>query len=311
MAIIDLFSKRQKRLRGEVPDIFTYDNIPQNLRIQIVKIITDLIGKPPQYSTGNYVEAAYEFIFDSLCREYGRFRLLENSNSENKQWQVINFLLQTTNTDDVLDVVELTFKHIVKFIKDNNWEYTQQVSVNIKPDDAVIELNERFKENGIGYSFDGNELIRVDSTYIHAEITKPTIALLRNKKFVGANEEYMKAHEHYRHGRNKECLTECLKAFESTMKVICNEKGWTYNQTDNANKLVNVCFQNGLVPTLTQNQFTSLNNLLVSGIPTIRNKLGGHGQGQTPQKVDDEMTRYGLNLTGANIIFLIEQSGIK
>lgn len=48
---------------------------------------------------------------------------------------------------------------------------------------------------------------------------------------------------------------------------------------------------NGLVPAFTQNQFTSLQNLLESGIPTIRNKLGGHGQAQFPQKVDDEMTR--------------------
>ena len=132
-----------------------------------------------------------------------------------------------------------------------------------------------------------------------------------HKKFQGANEEYMKAHENYCHGKNKECLTECLKAFESTMKIICKEKGWTFSETDTAKKLILICFQNGLVPTFTQNQFTSLQNLLESGIPTIRNKLGGHGQGQIPQKVDDGMTRYGLNLTGTNIIFLVEQSGIK
>ena len=45
MAIIDLFSKRQKKLRGEVPDIFSYDDIPQTLRVQIVHIIKDVIGE--------------------------------------------------------------------------------------------------------------------------------------------------------------------------------------------------------------------------------------------------------------------------
>ncbi|HWZ04524.1 MAG TPA: hypothetical protein VNX40_12995, partial [Mucilaginibacter sp.] len=94
------------------------------------------------------------------------------------------------------------------------------------------------------------------------------------------------------------------------MKTICTAKGWAFNQTDTAKKLIQICFQNGLVPPFTQNQFTSLQNLLESGIPTIRNKLGGHGQGALPQKVDDGMTRYGLNLTGANIIFLIEQSAL-
>jgi hypothetical protein len=308
MAIFDLFSKRQKRIRGEVPEIYTYDQIPQTLRVQIVHIIRDAIGE--DNSNKRKPEQAYELLHNTLCREYGKFSL-GNGYNESHMEQVLNFLLTTTNTDEVIDVIELSFKYIDRIINEDYRNYTYYTTVKIKPDDAILELNERFKENGIGYSFDGSEIIRVDSTYVHSEITKPVIALLWNNKFKGANEEYLKAHEHYRQGRNKECLTECLKAFESTMKVICKEKGWTYNQTDSAKKLIQTCFQNGLVPTFTQNQFTSLQNLLESGIPTIRNKLGGHGQGQIPQTVDDEMTRYGLNLAGTNIIFLVEQSGLK
>jgi hypothetical protein len=45
MAIFELFSKRQKRLRGETPDVFSYDGIPQSLRIQIIHIWRDAIGK--------------------------------------------------------------------------------------------------------------------------------------------------------------------------------------------------------------------------------------------------------------------------
>jgi hypothetical protein len=310
MAIIELFSKRQKRLQGDIPDVYTYDNIPQPLRVQIVHIIRDSIGEHKEYHP-DQAGQSYEFIYDTLCREYGKFSLIEKGYRDSYMEQVLNFLLQTNKTEEVLDVVELTFKYIERIIKKDYHNYTYDTDVKIKPDDAILELNERFKEHGIGYSFDGGELIRIDSTYIHAEVTIPTISLLRKSKFIGANEEYLKAHEHYRHGRNKECLTECLKAFESTMKTICTLKGWTFNKNDTAKKLIQVCFQNGLVPTFTQNQFTSLQNLLESGIPTIRNKLGGHGQGQVPQEVDDEMTRYGLNLTGTNIIFLIEQSKIK
>ena len=310
MAIIELFSKRQKRLRGEMPDVYTYDDMPNPLRVQIVHIIRDCIGERKSYSD-DYAGKSYEFIYHALCKEYGKFKLVEKGCGDSHMEQVLNFLLQTNNTEEVIDVVELTFKYIDKVIKIDYYLYTDNTDVKIKPDDAIQELNDRFKEHGIGYSFDGGKIIRIDSTYIHSEITKPTISLLWNRKFRGANEEYLKAHEHYRNGRNKECLIECLKSFESTMKVICDENGWTYKKTDTAKKLIQVCFQNDLVPTYTQNQFTSLQNLLESGIPTIRNKLGGHGQGQVPQKVDDEMTRYGLNLTGTNIILLIEQSGIK
>ena len=312
MAIFDLFSKRQKRLRGEIPEIYSYDKIPETLRVQIVHIIRDTIGVKNYNSNSDKPKKVYEFIHSTLCREYGVFSLgEENRHNEDAQLVVLNFLLKTKDTDEVIDVIELTFKYIGRVLIEDYENYKYFVNVKISPDDAISELNERFKEHGIGYSFDGGEIIRIDSTILHSEITKPTIALLWNNIFKGANEEYMKAHEHYRHGRNKECLTECLKAFESTMKVICNEKKWTYNQSDTSKKLIQICFQNGLVPSFTQNQFTSLQNLLESGIPTIRNKLGGHGQGQIPLSVDDQMTRYGLNLTGTNIIFLVENSGIK
>lgn len=309
MAVFDLFSKRQKRLRGDFPEVYTYDNIPQSLRVKIIHIIKDAIGIR-KYGAINMPEDIYGSIHKTLCREYGIFSLGDR-HTKTEEEHVLNFLLSNEDTERIIDVIELSFKYIdmIKNIYSNEYEWNTEVL--IKSDEAVEELNERFKEHGIGYSFDGNKIIRVDSTYAHTEITKPTITLLWNIKFDGANEEFLIAHEHYRHGRNKECLNECLKAFESTMKIICSEKGWAYKQTDTAKTLIHTCFQNQLIPTFTQNQFTSLKSLLESGIPTIRNKLGGHGQGQTPNKVDNELTRYALNLTGSNIIFLIEQSGIK
>lgn len=311
MAVFEIFSKRQKKLRGEVPEIFEFDSLPEPLRIQIIHIIRDAIGEDlGVYGHDSNPDAVYKFIHETLCREYGVFSLGKGFREADKE-SVLNYLLKTPDIEKAMDVIELSFKYIDRIIKKDLHKYTYNTKINIKPEEAIEELNARFKEHGVGYQFESGEIIRVDSTIIHNEITKPTLNLLWNNKFKGANEEYLKAHEHYRHGRNKECLTECLKAFESTIKVICKEKNWMYNETDTAKKLIQICFQNNLVPSFTQNQFTSLQNLLESGIPTIRNKLGGHGQGQTLQIVDDEMTRYGLNLTGTNIIFLVEQSGIK
>lgn len=309
MGIIDLFSKRKKRELGEFSDVYTYDEVPYKLRVQIVHIIRDTIGKRTHYGTDAPAEA-YKLIHDILCREYGRFTL-NKGYDDNHEESLFNFLIQTKETDEVIDVIELTFQYIDKIINTDYDHYKFNAEVKITPADAIEELNERFKESAIGYSFEGSRIIRIDSTYIHSEITKPAILLLQNEKFRGANEEYLKAHEHYRHGRNKECLTECCKSFESVMKSICKEKKWTHKETDPAKRLIQICLNNNLIPLFIQNQFTSLQNLLESGIPTIRNKMGSHGQGQVPQIVDDTMTRYGLNLTGTNIIFLVEQSGLK
>jgi len=64
----------------------------------------------------------------------------------------------------------------------------------------------------LGIDLNQIKIIRLDSTYAHSEIVKPILLLLLDIKFQNTNDEYLKAHDHYRHGRNKECLSEYLKA---------------------------------------------------------------------------------------------------
>jgi hypothetical protein len=49
-----------------------------------------------------------------------------------------------------------------------------------------------------------------------------------------------------------------------------------------------------------------LNILLESGVPTIRNKEGGHGQGHEIKEVPEYLTSYALHLTATNLLFLIK-----
>lgn len=301
--MFNLFSKRQKKLRGEIPEVYVYDRINSNFRTQLIYIFNDAVGKD-EY--GYKVRDSYIAIRKVLLREYGLL-ILANDQYAEPEADFLNFFLTESDSEKVIDAIELICRFIDVVIRKDSWDYRPE----IEADDALKEINERFKEHGIGYSYENEEILKIDSTFMHSEVTKPTISLLWNKHFSGANEEYMKAHNHYLHGRNKECLNDCLKAFESVLKTICKEKKWQFNQTDTSKKLIKICFDNGLVPSFTQNQFTSLQNLLESGIPTIRNKLGGHGQGTEKITVDDNMTRYALNLTGSNIIFLINQSKIE
>lgn len=302
MKIIDLFSKRQKRLRGETSDVFVYDLLPEQLRVQIVHVWRDAFGKERSYG-GTHVSSTYDYIHGALCREYGLFKLLAHTNSHEEA--VVNFFLQEDSVERALDVVELCFQVVNGFVRDNQ-TYRFNTNRALEPDDAIAELNERFKEHAVGYAFESNELIRVDSQFVHAEAVKPTLGLLRAKDFAGANEEFLGAHQHYRHGRYKECLVEALKAFESTMKAICKKRKWPYQPNDTAKALLTVCFTNGLIPPYLESHFSSLRSLLESGLPTVRNKLGGHGQGSDPLAVPEFMARYVLNLAATNILFLAE-----
>lgn len=289
-----------------MPDVYTYDKLPQQLRVQIVHIVQEAFGV--DHYGSDHAEKAYEFVKQTLCREYGLFELIEHP--KNDVHSIFNFFLQEESIERALDVVELCFKVINGFIRDNH-NYQYSTNRKIEPDDAIVELNQRFKEHGFGYQFESNELIRVDSEFLHSEAVKPTLVVLRGNDFKGANEEFLLAHEHYRHGRHKECLVDSLKAFESTMKAICKLRGWKTSPGDTAKALIATCLDNGLLPAYLDSQFSSLRSLLESGIPTVRNKNGAHGQGVEPVAVPRYIARYALNLTATSILFLVEANSAK
>jgi hypothetical protein len=172
------------------------------------------------------------------------------------------------------------------------------------PDAAIEGLNARFKEHGVGFQFSQGQILRIDSEFTHQEITVPALNLLQQPHLRLANQEFLAAHEHYRHGRYPACLNECLKAFESAMKAICHKRNWLYNQNDTAKPLIRICVDNGLFPVFMESHLTGLRTSLESGVPTARNKTSGHGQGVVPIIVSEQFAGYVLHLTAANIRFL-------
>lgn len=76
--------------------------------------------------------------------------------------------------------------------------------------------------------------------------------------------------------------------------------------TDTAKTLIDICLINDLIPTFTQQQLTSLRTLLESGVPTIRNKQAGHGQGVARHQVPPHLARLGLHLTASIVVLLVE-----
>lgn len=67
MPIHDIFSKREKRLRGELPDVYQYENIPPELRVQVIQIWYEAFGEVFYNNFGNLEYSpsafhAYKFI---------------------------------------------------------------------------------------------------------------------------------------------------------------------------------------------------------------------------------------------------------
>lgn len=340
MAILDIFSKRQKRMRGEVPDVYSYDRMPQPLRVQIVHIVADIIKKSVRWGVNPAIIDALNDGVDALCREYGIFRLpAEYTGKPNKIDDLLNFIIQEQDVERVLDAVEHSFNCMNREMESSVYGHFYGVVPKARKftgapvvtgagpvvtgagsavvpkarkflsetlPSAVEELNERFAEHAVGYRYSDGKIIRIDSGFIHAEIVKPALQVLGEKMYAGAQEEFLNAHDHYRHDRPKEAINECLKALESVMKSICKKRGWRCGNKDGASRLIGICFDRGLVPEFWRSHFTALRSTLESGVPAARNKVGAHGQGAAPTSVPRHIAAYVLHMTAAAIVFLAE-----
>jgi hypothetical protein len=258
-----------------------------------------------EYYQNSESSQAYYEIHNTLCREYGLFMLSKKSHAgTTPSIDIFSFLLECTDPEKILDVIETSF--IIAGKVTLSYQFQREVNPRITLDEAIAELNQRFYDHGLGYQYESGEIIRVDSKLIHAEVVKQALAVLSDKMYEGANDEYLTAHDHYRHHRDKECLIYCLKAFESVMKAICGKHKWEYNEDDSAKRLLAKCFENELIPPFLQAQYSSLCLSLESGVPTVRNKVGGHGQGSVKIKVPPYMVAYLLHLTATSILLLAD-----
>jgi hypothetical protein len=295
MAVYDVFSKREMRQQRKSVDVFVYDELPPRLRVQLANILRYVIGNPDSANAYQH----YETINDAMCHELGRFWLAERGS---KGAGVLEFVRRHENVKEVLDVVEMalnTMEHV------SSGSYRHFAGATAQPSEAAEEINQRFLENGIGYQYENGQMMRLDSQFAHSEIVKPALLLLSDTRYTGPEEEFLKAHKHYREGNYKECIVDCLKAFESTMKAICDIRGWTYNSRDTAKALIDICIQNGLIDSMLLAHVGALRTVLEAGVPTLRNKRAGHGQGATPVTVPAHYAAYALHLTAANIVFFV------
>ncbi len=138
MSVFNIFSKRQKRLRGEIPQVYSYTEMPLRLRVQILYIVKDVVNADPHYETSDPI---YRRIVNILRREYGVLRLIKDHPFQEEMRELIKFVI-TKETEQVLDVMEVLFALMPEH------GYAKSAI-----DDAVKELNARFREHRVGYRF--------------------------------------------------------------------------------------------------------------------------------------------------------------
>ena len=306
--IFDLFSKRQKDkdLSGQ-EDVYQYSEAPKKLRVQVQQILIDSIGPQfilsPYSSSGCYHNpAAWDFINKTLCRELGVHKLNGEATAAS---QVLTFI-GSTETDTFVDAIELCVRWIERIAKPMTDYQRQQFGIEQAPQDALDEINYRFRQSGFGYQFEDGEVFKVDSQFTHEELVKPALKILSVSGFEGPQAEFLEAHRKFRLGEYEQSVVEAGKAFESTLKVICDKNKWSYQGGARASDLLKVVRANGLWPDYLDGSFDQLAATLASGLPKVRNELGAHGQGAEVRSTPSYIAHYALNLCSAKIVLLAQ-----
>ena len=307
MAIFDLFSHRKRVAEGGMPDVFIYDRLPNELLVQVIYIWRDAIGpyypSPPRGPGTPHNNHGWQFIHDAVAREHGLFALGRSPRIDERCQA---YLLESSSLEAALDLIEMSFQYIDREVRQFYPFQYEGCGISVTADAAIRELNERFRRAGVGYRFEGGMLIRVDSELLHSEVVRPALHFLEQRGFEGPRAEFLKAHAHYRAGETKAAVTEANNAFESTLKAICDQRGWPYPEKPGASHLLKTVRDGGLLPDYLDQSFDQLAATLKSGLPKVRGEEGGHGQGSNARVTPQYVASYALHLAAAQILFLVE-----
>lgn len=308
MSVLDPYSRRKKLAEEGAPDVFVYDRVPGILRAQVQHIWDDALGyywAPRGFATSSpsHNNRAWNFIRNQLCREKG---VLSLANEEDSREDLLGYIHREQDVDAWLDAIEMSFRYIDRILGKMPDYERKQLTIKQAPDDAIAELNTRFRYAAFGYRYEDGHIIRMDSELIHTEVVKPALRFLSDPRFTGPRDEFLSAHGHYRAGELKDAITDANNAFESTMKTICGLKGWTYPAGARASDLLKVIRAEGLLPEYLDASFDQLAATLKSGLPKVRNEEGSHGQGAQRREPPDYIAGYALHLAAAKIVLLFE-----
>jgi hypothetical protein len=142
-------------------------------------------------------------------------------------------------------------------------------------------------------------IIRKRGETLQEESMKECLALLADPAYRIANEQFIKAHQHFRAGEWDQCIAYCGSAFESTLKAALEKWVVAYKKDTAANALIQACVKAGIFPQTYENSLI--------GIANVRNALSDTTHGRTPatQIIPDQRNaEHLLYVTAANIVFV-------
>lgn len=281
-------------------------------RTRVLLLCNDVFSGTYSGDSGvdNYSWKFWTEIHRKLQYLHGRTRL-SRLNTDNQPDDAHAFLLESSDAH-FLDFVEYIFQasDLWRVCQDKErlvGDFNRLFDVEDLPFALTDFVHEEVQTYLFGQPRQGYrvaaypQVICREHQLLHEMAIAPTLKLLTGTAFSSANQEMLAALADYRKGDYGDCLTKCGSAFESVMKIICDRKGWPYQQNDTASALLDT-----IIPRTTLEGFFK-QPLMLAG--TLRNRLSSaHGAGTQQKTVPQHLARFAVNATATAMLLLVEET---
>jgi hypothetical protein len=282
--ITGLFSKRFKTALDK--KTIPYPSFLRVLRKRLLKTCSKYSVEWQDF--GTYYSTESEVI-DALRMAYGKDRLVvkDDPNSEEREATGFEDYFMHTYPHNVLDALEAFYRCLDKEIA-----LVMQEDIN-----AVL-----LEENSPWIMSDG-QMFMIDNHFLDS-LKERALSLMQSEGYWGAYNEINEARSHLMAGSIDVAIHKANCAFESTLKSILGK----YEGT--AQELTTVLAkETDILENVPESVKKVITKNILSGLPALRHKIGGHGQGEKPVSAPRAYGELAINLAVAYIKFLTDLKG--
>ncbi len=177
------------------------------------------------------------------------------------------------------------------------FQAVSQQSLAASPVERITSI---CRKRGIPWEFTASEGFRwIGDAEVEASAMRPALSAIGDPRLLGAKSHFDSARSELALGTAtalRQSVHESACAVEGTMKVLLTQRGVPYDEKDAAFKLFEHLVAAGIVPQFMQ--------YCVLGAASPRNKRGGHGAGEVPHEVPQEMAEAVIASAATSISYL-------
>lgn len=314
MPIKDLYIHREQATnRKNVPDVYEYNFMSTELINQLFVVFEESLGGDRGYSLldGSYIKNPYwEQVIADVYRGTGLSVVLPRTGFGGEVETNIAALYRVCCSEPIilkLTVIELLCQAILAFD-------TKNLKSDVRPGtaiwpaqkaDAIAEINVMFSREGVGYCFEGGQIIKISSRLLHDNVVLPCLTIVSDAELSIVNEHYREAFKHFKDGNLRPAIMSASHALEAMLNAICIRHGFEVNEKPTFRHFYDVLKRNNFLPAGFNSVFETLKSC---GVAKIRNATTGHAAGVGSDFLDNQLVEYALHLAGSDIVFLERHS---